>query len=191
MLYPVALFVHILGALGYVIALGIVYAAVVGLRHAQTAQTLRLWAAAAQYATRLIPVSAVCILVAGFYMVAVAWRDQTGWVTVAFAAYLLVGIASWPLQYRRIAAIAQQARDLPPAAPLPIALMHRARAPFLWLATNAITAVPVGIVFLMTVKPDLLGSLLALGVALVVGLVAGVLLLRLPAPAAALKGERA
>jgi hypothetical protein len=189
MLYTVALFVHILGALTYFIALGIVYACVVGIRGAQAVQVLRLWAGAANYATRLIPVSAICILVAGFYMVAVAWRDQAGWVPVALGAYLLVGIATWPLQIRRIAGLAQQARDLPTPAPLPSALVRRARDPFLWLATNAITAVPMGIVFLMTVKPDVLGSLLALGIALVVGLVAGLLTLRLPTTAVAVEGE--
>ncbi len=173
MLYNLALFVHILGAIGYFVALGIIYAGVAGLRQAPTVGALRIWAGAALRGTRLLPLSGVCILVAGFYMVAAEWGDRATWAGVAFIAFVLLGIATGVLQIRRIVGLLRQVGDRSPEEPLPAATAMRARNPTLWVATNAITMTALGIVFLMTVKPDVQGSLIALGVSLLVGLAAG------------------
>jgi len=47
-------------------------------------------------------------------------------------------------------------------------LLHH---PLLWIAIQTRVAIALGIVFLMTVKPDLSRSLLTIGVAIVLGLV--------------------
>jgi hypothetical protein len=172
--YNLALFAHILGALGYFIALGVGYASVLGVRRAQNVQALRLWAGAAGGTLRgLFPLAGLTILVAGIYMVTFLSRDSVAWAGVALVAFLLIGPAYPLLVVRRVGTLAGQARDLPADAPLPAALAARARDPLLWLAANAITGVTVGIVYLMTVKPDAVTSLIALGVALAVGLVVG------------------
>jgi hypothetical protein len=46
----------------------------------------------------------------------------------------------------------------------------------LWSSTLLLTTVGLAVVFLMTVKPDLLGSLIALATAILVGLCAGTVL---------------
>jgi len=175
--YNVVLFAHILGALGYFIALGIGYAGVLGVRRARSVQALRLWAGAAAGTLRgLFPLSALTILVAGLYMVAVRWPgDSAGWAGVALVAFLLIGPAYPLLVVRRVGVLAGRARDLSADAPLPAALASQARDPLLWLMANAITALAVGIVYLMTVKPDVPTSAVALGIALVAGLLVGVL----------------
>jgi hypothetical protein len=188
MLYNVALFVHILGAIGYFVALGIIYVGVAGLRQAPTVGALRLWAGAALRGTRLLPLSGLCILVAGFYMVAVAWGDRATWAGIGFIAFVLLGIATGALQIRRIAGLLRQVGDRSPVEPLPAATAMGARSPTLWVATNAISATLAGIVYLMTVKPDVPGSLIALGVSLVVGLAAGLATQRQRARVAAAAG---
>jgi hypothetical protein len=186
MLYNVALFVHVVGAIGYFVALGVVYACVVGLREARTVGVLRSWAIAALRTTRLLlPLSGLCILIAGIYMVVVAWGDRASWAGVALLVFVLLGIATGALQIRRIAGLLRQVGASAPEEPLPAKTATQARSPLLWLATNAITATLVGIVFLMTVKPDVSGSLAALGIALAVGLVVGLVTQRQPARVAA------
>jgi len=186
--YNVALFVHILGAIGYFVALGIIYVGVAGLRQAPTVGALRIWAGAALRGTRLLPLSGLCILVAGFYMVAAEWGDKATWAGVAFIAFVLLGVATGVLQIRRIVGILRQAGEHSPDEPLPAAIAMRARNPLLWVATNAITATLAGIVYLMTIKPDVQGSLIALGVSLVIGLAVGLVTQRQPVRVAAAAG---
>lgn len=174
-LYPIALFIHILGAIAYFVIFGIVYASVLGIRQARTIAAVRLWAGATKAVERLNPISSLCILVAGIYMVVVAWGWQADWAFIALGVYVLLGIVSGSLQAPRILAVAQQVKDLPPDAPLPASAVVRAQEPVLWLATNGMVAVAIGIVFLMTVKPGVVGALVALLVALAAGLVIGLL----------------
>jgi hypothetical protein len=185
MLYSVALFIHVLGAIGFFVALGILYVCVVGVRHAPTVGTLRSWAIAGLRVIRLLfPLSGACILIAGIYMLIVAWGAQAGWALVALGAFVLIGIATGTLVIRRIGGLLREVGSGAPQEPLSAAILRRARDPVLWLAANAIMAALVGIVFLMTVKPDILGSLVALGIALLVGLAIGLVTLRQPAGAA-------
>jgi hypothetical protein len=58
-----------------------------------------------------------------------------------------------------------------------------------WVAVNASAAFAIGIVYLMTLKPDALGSVIALLIALVVGLAFGFLTQGRPAAAPALARE--
>lgn len=43
MLYNMELFVHIVGAIGYCVVIGVNYLSVLGLRQARTVQAVRLW----------------------------------------------------------------------------------------------------------------------------------------------------
>lgn len=186
MLYAVALFVHVLGAIGYFVALGVIYVCVAGLREARTVAALRSWSIAALRTTRLLlPLSGACILVAGIYMVVVAWGTRAPWAGVALLAFVLLGIATGLLQMRGLGRLLGAVGDRAPEDPLPATVSARARSPLLWIATNSITATAAGIVFLMTLKPDALGSLVALGAALVIGLALGLITQRQPARAAA------
>lgn len=174
MLYSVALFIHVLGAIGFFVALGILYVCVVGVRQARTVGALRSWAIAGLRVMRLLfPLSGACILIAGIYMLVVAWGVQAGWALVALVAFVLLGVATGALVIRRIGGLLRAVGTEAPQESLSAVILLRARSPVLWLAANAIMATLVGIVFLMTVKPDILGSLIALSIALLVGLVIG------------------
>lgn len=174
-LYPIALFVHILGAIVYFVIFGLVYAATLGIRQARNVQAVRLWAGAMKAAERLHPISSLCILVAGIYMVVVAWGWQADWAFIALGVYVLLGFAAGSFQARRIVAIEQLVKDMPGDALLPASLVARAQDPVLWLATNAMIAAAIGIVFLMTVKPGVIGALVSILVAVALGLLIGLL----------------
>jgi hypothetical protein len=174
-LYNVALFIHILGAIGFFVTQGATVLCVAGMRRAHTVRDLRLWAATA--GSRLTRVgfglSGAGILLAGVYMTAVTWHPVPAWLVIAFAAYIATGAATGGFLLSRCAALAQAARALADDNPLPDTLIRRSRDPLLWLMANAVGGLLVGIVFLMTVKPDALGSLAALTIAVVAGLVIG------------------
>jgi Predicted integral membrane protein (DUF2269) len=170
------LFLHILGALGFFIALGVSYTAVLGVRRAQTIQTIRLWASATNGVNRIIfPLSGLLILVAGIYMVVTAWSGRAEWAGVALVAFLILAIGSALIQGRRMAALRRSAAAQPESAPVTDALWAQAHDAVTWVSVNASVAVAIGIVYLMSLKPDALGSVIALLIALVVGLVFGFL----------------
>jgi hypothetical protein len=188
--YQIALFLHILGALGFFIAIAILYTSVLGVRRAQTVQQIKLWTGAAAPAIRLLfPIASLVILVAGLYMVVTVWGEKAQWAGVALIAFLLLAIASALLQGRRITMLGRQVADQPDNTPVIGALWTQAHDPVTWVGVNTAAAFATGIVYLMTLKPDALGSVIALLIALVVGLVFGFLTQGRPAAAPALARE--
>jgi hypothetical protein len=188
--YQIALFLHILGALGFFIAIGVFYMAVLGVRHAQTAGSIRLWTGAAYGVSRvLFPISFLVILVAGIYMLVTVWGSRAPWAGVALIAFFILAVGATLIQGRRMAALGQSAAAQPESAPVTGALWTQAHDAVTWVGVNASLAFAIGIVYLMTLKPDALGSVIALLIALVVGLVVGFLTQGRPATAPALATE--
>jgi hypothetical protein len=170
MLYSVALFVHILGALGLFMALGLEWAGLRQLRRAATAEQARAWLSAVAVLPRLYAPAATAILLSGLYMIATAWSWTVGWPGVALAALVLLAALGAALTGRRMAAIGRAvAAESGPVSP---ALRQRLHDPVLWTSVQTRLAIAVGIVFLMTIKPALGGALLAIGVAALLGLAA-------------------
>ena len=185
--YQTALFLHILGALGFFIAVGVFYAAVLGARRAQTAGSIKLWTGAAAGVNRILfPISFLVIVIAGIYMVVTAWGEKAPWAGVALIAFIILGVAATFIQGRRMGALGQRAAGESDSAPVAGALWTQAHDAVTWVSVNASAAFAIGIVYLMTLKPDALGSVIALLIALVVGLVFGFLTQGRPAAAPAL-----
>jgi hypothetical protein len=188
--YQIALFLHILGALGFFIAMGVLYASVLGVRRAQTAGSIQLWTGAAASVSRILfPISGLVILITGIYLVVVAWGERAQWAGVALIAFIILAVAATVIQGRRMGALGKSAAGASDSAPVTGALWTQAHDPVTWVSVNASAAFAIGIVYLMTLKPDALGSVIALLIALVVGLVFGFLTQGRPATAPALARE--
>ena len=131
--YQIALFLHILGALAFFIAIAILYTSVLGVRRAQTVQQIKLWTGAAAPAIRLIfPIAGLVILIAGFYMAVTVWGERP-WAGVALVAFLLLMIVSALLQGRRITMLGRQVADQPDNTPVTGALWTQAHDPVTWV----------------------------------------------------------
>jgi hypothetical protein len=167
-LYAFALFLHIVGALGLFIALGLEWTSLWCLRRATTAEQAKQWLQVFALLRRIYPVSWAAILLPGFYMTATVWGG-VAWIGVAFAAMFLIPIVGAVITGRRMAAIgpavAAERGSISPA------LGRRLGDPLLWSSIQVRVAIALGIIFLMTVKPGLGEALLTLGVAVVVGIV--------------------
>jgi hypothetical protein len=110
--------------------------------------------------------SMLILLLSGFSMMVIA---QVGgaWLIVAFWSLVLLSILAVALSFRRMTAIGRAATM--EDGPVSSTLRHLLDHPLLRIGIRTRVAIALSIVFLMTVKPDLIGSLLAIGVAAVLG----------------------
>jgi hypothetical protein len=165
--YSFALFLHIVGALGLFIALGLEWTSLWYLRRATTAEQVNQWLLVFALLRRIYPISWATILLPGFYMTATVW-SRAAWIGIALAAIILIVVLGMALTGRRMAAIgpavAAERGSLSPT------LRQRLRDPLLWASIQTRVAIALGIVFLMTVKPGLGGALLTIGLAVVLGI---------------------
>src|SRR2546430_479268 len=102
------------------------------------------------------------------------WGFQTGWIAVGLISLVLIaplGTALIEPRRRAIERLAQEAPD----GPLPESLERRIHDPILLTALQTVATLLLGIVFLMTTKPALTGSLIVIAIALALGLASGAL----------------
>lgn len=175
-LYTLLLFTHILGVLGLFIGMGLQWVSVLRLRRAQTRGQASEWISLARGAGRFSPIAGVLVLGAGIAMMVMRWTLTTPWIMVSLLAIVLMMVASMGVSVRRIKVIARTLAQASGDAgdPLPPESHGLTHNPALWLATQLAAGQALGVVFMMTVKPELVGSLLTLAVALALGAAAGV-----------------
>jgi hypothetical protein len=167
-IYSIVLFLHIAGALGLFMALGLEWTSLYRLRRATSVEQVREWLNISSGVGRVGMASMLLLLGSGVYMTAMVWHGAA-WIGVTIGALVLLAIVTVALTRRRMAAI-QQAVAAADGGAL-AGLYPLLQQPALWVAIKVRVAVILGIVFLMTVKPDLGGSLLTIGVAAGLGLI--------------------
>jgi hypothetical protein len=170
--YSLALFAHIVGVLGLFIAIGLMWINILRLQQAQTISQVRERISLASIQEGLLPAASVLILLAGIYMTVNTWGWKTPWIDVSLAALVVVGALGGSVINRRLKAIriaSSTAED--PAALIPAELKRQITDTVLWTAVQTNGFIGLGVVFLMTTKPDLVGSLITLAVSLVLGVV--------------------
>jgi D-alanyl-lipoteichoic acid acyltransferase DltB (MBOAT superfamily) len=122
--------------------------------------------------------SMLVAVVTGAYMMLTVWGG-VAWLYVTLGSLVLVIVLSVALSKPRMVAVGQAlAKEKGPISPtLPILANH----PGLWISIQTRVAIILGIVFLKIAKPDLGQSLLAIGVAIALGVASALPLIR-PAP---------
>jgi hypothetical protein len=169
--YTLVLFAHILGVLGLFIGVGLEWATLLRLRQAQTMNQVRERIGLIGVQERLPQIGLLLILLAGIYMTATRWGWTTPWILVSLAVFVVIGALGGGLIDRRLGAIRRAALDEGSAESIPLALQAQIVDPVLWTALQVAAMLALGVVFLMTNKPDLLVSLIALVVAIGLGVV--------------------
>ena len=157
MLYSLALFLHVLGALGMFAALGIEWVSLRNLSKAANAQEARGWLGLFMVLRRFYPLSFFTILVSGIYMMAVSWGGAP-WIAIGLLGLLALPAIAGIMTARRVRRIGP---ELGGSAELDESLKARLSDPALRLSHRLRVGLAVGIVFLMTVKPGWIGSLIA------------------------------
>jgi hypothetical protein len=178
-IYSTVLFVHIVGAIGYFLDIGCLLLILVGWRRAQRVEEVRALLHLNNLSAPFGAGSAVVLLIAGLYLALSAWSLLTGWILVALISLLLiVPTTAVLIAPRRSALVKQLEREAPDGA-LSLALKQRLHDPVLLATVQTVAALLLGIVFLMTTKPDLAGSLIVMAVALLLGLLSSLLVSRM------------
>lgn len=160
------LFVHVVSAIGFFIALALEGFVSLRVAWAQDADQMRFFLSALERLKWIAIPSIAGILLGGLYL-AYPYAENTFWIPAALLATLaILAIGGFVSGRKRIQLGKQLAQ---PNADFP-ALAARARAGSLAVSYGLRVGLAVAIVFLMTAQPDLWPSLLALAAGSVAGL---------------------
>jgi hypothetical protein len=175
--YSLALFLHVGGAMGIFVSIGVWLVGLAALRRAQCVEQVRALAWLMLVVSPLMVVSVLLVLAAGFAMALSSWGLRTGWIAVALASLLAIGpIGPLILDAQMRMIWAQAGAEAP--GPFSDQLAAQIRHPLLGIAAQTLATGLLGIVYLMTVKPGLVGAIVAMLVALGLGIAGGMLLWR-------------
>jgi Predicted integral membrane protein (DUF2269) len=169
--YSLALFFHFVGLVALFVGYGIEWIVSAFLRGAATTDQVRAWLRV--YRTSL-PVSGPGLLVlilSGGYLAQVTGAMKNGWMSASLLTIVVALAIGFMFILPRVKAIRSALPE--GSAGLPASATALLRAPGLPTLIRVRAMLALGIVYLMTVKPDTLASsLLALGVAIILGLLA-------------------
>jgi hypothetical protein len=166
-LYSISVFLHVVGALGIFAAIGLEWAGLSNLRRATDTTQVREWFRLLAAPRTVGGPSALLVLVSGIYLTATRWGPQ-GWILVALGGMVVVAAVGGAVGGRRAGAIA---RAIPAeAGPVSPTLRQRLDDPALTVSLWTRTALLLGIVFLMSVRPSRAGALAVMGIALLLGI---------------------
>jgi uncharacterized membrane protein len=175
--YTIALFLHIIGAIGFFLDAGIWLFGLATLQRAQRVEQVRSTLTLVARSGPVAGISLVVLLAAGIYMTVNGWGFEQGWIRIAMlSVFLLIVLAAAVIEPRRRALT--RLATAAPDGPLSAALAQRAQDSVLSLAVYVQAALLLGIVFLMTTKLAVGASLIAMAVVLVLGLALGWLVSR-------------
>jgi hypothetical protein len=159
------LFIHVLGAMGAFAALGIEAMALAQLRRASDGGSARAAPAAIGAAQRVFGPSALLLVLSGLYLATVYWHWQGAWIGLGLIGLVSIGAVGGLMTGRSLNRLR---KDIEASTSITsLVKVH----PTLWTSLVIRAALLVVAVFLMTAKPGPVGSLAALGTALVAGLI--------------------
>ena len=172
-LYPVLVFLHVLGAMGLFAAIAIEAVALGRLRQTDAPAGVREGMALLARNERLGGIAMLTLIASGAWMMATTWGHQW-WIASAFIGIIGMGIAGGAVSSRRIRRLrAALAAERGPGLSQAFTSLQSSAA--LVASLRVRIALGIGIVALMTLKPTGAGtSLLILAAFAVAGLVATV-----------------
>ncbi len=167
MLYLIALFLHVTGALMLAGAMAIEWLCVTGLRKAASLDRARESLSVYSKLSMVGGIGMFLILIPGIYMAMIAWPNAA-WVAVGFVGIILIGAIGGIMTGKKMRGMKKEAArtvDLTPE------FRKRAADNSLVLSIRLRTMLLLGIVYMMTVKPAMIGSIIVMVISIVLGFV--------------------
>lgn len=162
----IALFLHIVGALGVFVSLSLEWTGLRQIRTAMLPEQVRTWMGIFKSARKVGFISMLTTVITGIYVIVTYWGGKP-WLIVTMGSLILVIVLAQVLTAPRMAAIG---RALAMEKGSVSQTFHNLVIhPILWISIQTRVAIVLGIIFLKIAKPGLGGSLLAIGVAIVLG----------------------
>lgn len=170
--YALVLFFHLVGAVATFVGVGALFFSALALRRARRTEEVLSLAWIYEMSTMLGLAGILAVAASGLYMAWTVWGLRRGWVLVAIAAFVLMAPVGPVIVGPRIERVIHEARSSP-AGPVSLPLAAHLKDPMAKLGVLAIIGDLVGIVFVMTLKPPLVGSIAAVLVSVAVCLLLG------------------
>ncbi|MGE5249381.1 MAG: hypothetical protein ACM3QS_04130 [Bacteroidota bacterium] len=165
--YAIALFLHITGAVGFFIVLGLEWIGLSQVRRANLPEEARAILGTVRSSNRLGFISMLTAVITGIYMMVTVW-GTAAWILVVLGSLLVEIVLFVAVTGPRMAAIGRALGA--EKGPLSRGFHDLVNQPVVWMSVQTRMAIMLGIVFVKIAKPDLGGSLLSMGVAIVLGL---------------------
>jgi len=173
--YSIAVFLHIVGAVGIFVALGLEWTGLWQIRSAMTPQQVGGWMRILKSVRKFGFASMLTTVITGIYMMVTVWGGEA-WIIVTVGSLVLMIALAQGVTAPRMMAIGRALAT--EKAPLSQTFYSLANHPLLWISIQTRVAIALGIIFLKIAKPDLGGSLITIGVAIVIGIVSALPRLR-------------
>ncbi len=171
--YTIELFLHVSGAIGVFAGIGIWLFGLFALRRARRVEQVRAIAWLIIVTIPFMVLSLVLMGAAGLVMAISTWGLQTPWILVSLVSLVLFAPINVFVLDPRMRELYAKAGEAPDGL-LPDDLVKRTHDPILGTVAQTLATVLLGIVFLMTNKPSLTTSIIAMVIALLLGLLSGV-----------------
>jgi hypothetical protein len=163
----IALFLHIVGALGVSVALGLEWTGLRQIRTAMLPEQVRAWTGMFNSLRKVGLISMLTTVLTGIYMIVTYWGGKP-WIIVTMDSLVLLIALAQVLTAPRMVAIG---RTLAAEKGSVSQNFHKlVNDPMLWISIQTRVAIVLGIIFLKIAKPDLPGSLLTVLIAIVLGI---------------------
>jgi hypothetical protein len=166
--FPIVLFLHLIGALALFIGYGIEWTASSLFRNATSSEQLRSWLRVFKVSPPLAGAGLGVLLLSGGYLASLSGAMKQGWIPAAllaiFVALALGMVLILPRMKRIRAALPSTNESISPA------LRAQLSDPILLTAIRVRVLLATGIVYLMAAKTPLIHSFVALLIAVFVGL---------------------
>jgi len=173
--FSIALFLHIIGALGVSIALGVEWLGMAQIRKSTAPDEIRVFLRVIKSTTRFGFISMLTTVITGIYMV-LAGLGWIPWILAVIGALILVIILTRTLTVPRMVVIGKTLAI--EKGPVSQTFQKLLNDPILWISIQTRVAIVLGIIFLKIAKPNLGGALLTIGTAVVVGIASVLPMLR-------------
>lgn len=168
MLYLIALFLHIAGAVTLFAAFGAEWLSIVNLRHATSTENIHQFISNFSILKKLYNYSLLLILITGVYMMVSVWKHGA-WMILGIIGMVLLGAIGRIATSKKVKLMEKGITEQTISISTELwGLINNNRLSYsIWSRTT----IALGIIFLMTVKPELIGSILALLISTVIGFI--------------------
>lgn len=165
-IYSLILFLHVVGAFGILVSFGLEWLGLDNLQRSCTAEESR----ASLKGFGVLPLiggpSFLLALLSGIYLWETSWRG-TAWTVIALISLAVIAAIGAVLTRPRMTSLEKALSGQGSREPF---VRQFASMQVLWASLQVRTLMALGITFLMTVKPDLAASAIAMVIAIMLGL---------------------
>ena len=166
-LYPQVVVIHNLATLVLILGLLLLAIALLNLRGAVSLKRIRSWTRLALIGEKTLTLGAVTLLLSGLYLLWAVWKFQHAWVNLSLLALLPLTLTVVLWLAPRLEVIKQTAQN---EATISRAVSRAIHDPALWTSVALVLAGSLGIWVLMVWKPSGLVAIVAILLALLLGL---------------------